>query len=120
MVVLQEDHVEKTDTVVHTASEYYSLFLQIAQTRRRLTGVEHVATGVLDEGLILMRGGRYAGHALHDIEHRTLDLQETQLFTIDLESHVSGLHMIAVMQELLHTALRIEISDDLFRYLNTG
>ena len=67
-----------------------------------------------------MRSRRYARHALHDIEHCALDLQQTQLLAIDLESDIARFHMIAVMQELLEPALGVEIVNDLFRHLYTG
>ena len=106
--------------MVHSAAESDCLFLQIAQAGRRLTGVEHMATGILDERLVLMRRSSYAGHTLHDIEHRALYLQQTQFLSVHLKSDIPRLHMIAVMQELLKTAFGVEIVDDFFCHLDTG
>ena len=79
-----------------------------------------MATRVCNPALVLMRGRRYPRHSLHNIEHRTLDLQQTQFLAIHLKGYVSRLHMIAVVQELLETAFGVEIVNDLFRNLYTG
>ena len=67
-----------------------------------------------------MGRGRYAGHTLHDIEHRTFDLQQAEFFTVYLKSDVTGLDVITVMQELLKAAFGIKIINDLFGYFDTG
>ena len=120
MVVFEQNHVKQADTVVHTAAKQHRLFLQITQSRCRLTCVEHVATGVLNQALILMRRGRDTRHTLHDVEHRALDLQQTQLLAIDLKGHIARLHMSAILEELLYLTFRIEIVDDFFRYLHAS
>ena len=120
MVVLEQNHVEQADSMVHASAERDRFLLQIAQSGRRLACIEHMATGVLDEALVLMRRSRYAGHTLHDIEHRTLYLQQTQLLAIDLKCHITGLDERTVLKELLHTAFGVEIVDNLFRHFHAG
>ena len=120
MVVFQEDHIKQSDTMVHTSAKHDCFFLQVTQTRRGLTGIKYVAAGVLNEGLVFMRGGRHTRHALHDIEHRALDLQQAEFLTIYLEGYIARFDMIAIMQELLKAALGIKIVNDLFGYFHTG
>ena len=61
-----------------------------------------------------------SGHTLHDIKHRALNLQQAEFFAIDAESDISGFDGIAIVQELLHAAFRVEVIDNLLRHLYTG
>ena len=106
--------------MVHTAAKGYGFFLEITQSGSRLTRVEHVALGIGNQTLVTVRRGGYAGHPLHDIEHRALDLQQTELLAIDAEGDVAFLHVIAVVQELLEPARGVEVVDDLLGYLHAG
>ena len=120
VVVLEQNHIKETDAVVHAAADEHCLFLQVTQTWGGLAGVQHVATCTLDERLVAVRRGRYTRHALHDIEHGALNLQETELLAIDTKGNIAWLDMRAVFDELLHAALRVEIGDNLFGYFDTS
>ena len=60
-----------------------------------------------------MRRRRHTGHSLHNIEHGSLNLQQTQFFSIHLKRDIAGLHMVAIVQELLKTTFGVKIIDDL-------
>ena len=79
-----------------------------------------MTTRVSNQPLILIRRRRHTRHTLHDIKHRPLDLQQTQLLAVHLKRDIAGLHMVAVMQELLKAALGIKIIDNLFRHFHSG
>ena len=76
-----------------------------------------MAARVLNKRLVAVGRGSDTRHALHDIEHGALNLQERQLLPIHSERHIAGLHRCAVLQVLLHAALRVEIADNLLRDL---
>ena len=120
VIVLEQYHVKQPNTMVHTTSDGNSLFLEVTQTRSRFAGIEHVAFGIGNQTLVLVRGRGDTGHPLHDIEHCALDLQQTQLLAIHAERYIAGLDLIAIMQELLHPTFGVKVVDDLFRHLYTG
>ena len=64
--------------------------------------------------------GRYTGHPLHHIEHRSLNLQQAELLAPDLESDVAFSYVVAVVEVLLDAALGVEVIDDLLGHLYTG
>ena len=105
--------------MVHAASQHHCLFLQITESGSGLACVQHMASRVGDEALVAMRGGGNTRHTLHDIEHRPLDLQQTQFLAIDFEGNISGLDQCTVLKVLLYSAFRVEIGDDFLRHLNT-
>ena len=77
VVVLQQNHVEQSDTMVRAATNLHSLFLEHAHTWRRLSGVEHACLGAgIDQGLLVfVSHSGNARHALQDVEHEALCLQ---------------------------------------------
>ena len=75
MVVLQQNHVKQTYTVIHASAESYSFLLQITQSRSGLACIQHMAAGIGNQALIAMCRGCNTGHTLHHVEHRTFYLQ---------------------------------------------
>ena len=120
MVILEQDHVEQPYAVVHASAECHSFFLEVSQSRCRLACIQHVALCVGYQALVAVCGGGYAGHTLHDVQHRALNLQQTELLAIHAEGYVAFLHVVAVVQELLEAALGVEVVDDLLGYLHAG
>ena len=119
MVIFEQNHIEKPDTMVHATAQRYCFFFQITESRRGLTSIQYMASGVFNQGLILMCGCSHAGHSLHNIKHRALNLQETQLLAIDFECDISRLHMVTIVEKLLKLTLRIKVIDNLFRHLDS-
>ena len=76
MVILQQNHVKQSDTVVTAAANLHGLLLQHAHARRRLAGVKHAGLRTLQALHIFVRHGGNTTHALHDVQHQTLRLQQ--------------------------------------------
>ena len=113
MVVLQQNHVEEADAMVHAAADLDGLLLQDAEARRRLARVEDVGSRALQALHVAARHRGDAAHALHDVEHQTLRLQQRAHLARDDEGHVARLDMGAVMDEDLHLERRVEAVEHL-------
>ena len=120
MVVLYEYHVKQTDAVVGSASDLHGLFFEQTHSGGRLAGVEHFSLQSCQTLLIAGRGGGYAAHALHDVEHGALCLEQGSYASLHLESHIAGLHVRAVGKIYGHFQFRIEILEYFACYLHSG
>ena len=120
MVVFQKDHVEQADTMVHTATDAYGLLLDHAHTRCCLAGIEHMGLGAFQLLYIFAGGGGDTTHALHDVEHQTLGLQQRLYLALHYESDVAFLHLCAILDEDGHLQLRIEGLEDTASHLYAG
>ena len=69
MVVLQQNHIEKTNTMVHATAKFHGLLFEHTHTRCGLARVENMTTGAGDTLHIFMCHRGDATHALHDIKH---------------------------------------------------
>ena len=74
VVVLQQDHVEESNTMVATATDLHGLLLEHTHARRRLAGIEHTGLRTLQSLHVLIGHGGDTAHALHDIQHQALRL----------------------------------------------
>ena len=74
MVVFEQNHIEKSDTVIYTSPYTHCLFFEYAHTRRCLAGIKHPGMQTLETRHVFMGNGSDTAHTLHDIEHRTLGL----------------------------------------------
>ena len=120
MVILQENHIEQADTVVHAATDANSLLLDHTHTRSSLAGVEHMGLRAFQLLHILTGGGSDAAHALHDVEHQTLGLQQRLYLTLHYEGDVALLYLCAILDEDRHLQLGIEGLEDTACHLYTG
>ena len=76
VVILQQDHVKQTDTMVTTTTDLHSLLLQHTHTWCRLTGVEHTGIRTLQALHIPIGHRSDTTHTLHDVQHQALRLQQ--------------------------------------------
>ena len=120
MVVFQQNHIKKTDAMVHAPTQLYSLLLQHTHTRCSLAGVENMTAGAGDAFHIFMCHGSDTAHALHDVEHQTLSLQERTRLTRNDHGNVALLHRLPIANEHLHLQSRIETVKHFLCYLDTG
>ena len=102
MVVLYQNHVEEADAVVGASADSDSLFLEHAQARGCLTGVEDLAGQAGKAFLIAGGDSGYAAHALHDVEHQALGLQQRANGAFDNECDVARAHVGAVFDKHSH------------------
>ena len=84
MVVLKQNHVKQTDTMVHAATNLYSLLLEHTQSWSSLTSVENMSLCTLEALYILGCHCSDTAHALHDVKHQTLGLKQ--------RAHLAGNH----------------------------
>ena len=120
MVILQENHVEQADTMVHTSTDANSLLLDHTHTRCCLAGVEHMSLGAFQLLHILTGGGGDTAHALHDVEHQTLGLQQRLYLALHYEGDVALLHLCAIFDEDGHLQFWIEGLEDTACHLYAG
>ena len=120
VVVLQQDHVKKTDTVVASASDLHGLLLEHAHAGRRLAGVEHTCLRTLQPLYILVCHRGDTAHALHDVQHQALRLQQRAYLTCHYHGDVALLHTRTVAHQHLHLHGGVEAAEHLLGNLHTG
>ena len=119
MVVLQENHVEETDAMVHAAANLHSLLFEHTHARSGLASVEDVGLGTFEALHILGSHGGDAAHALHDVEHEALSLEQRASLALHDHGDVALLHVGTVLDEHLHLHGRVEAGEHLLRNLYT-
>ena len=118
MVILQEDHVEQTDTMVYATTDPDGVFLHHTHARCGFACVEYTSLCAL-EGLDIFAGCcRNTAHALHDVQHQSLGLQQGAYLALDDEGDIAFLDLSAILDEDGHLQLRIEIVEDAFCHLD--
>ncbi len=100
MIILEENHIEETDTMVHTTTYLHSLLLQHTETWSSLTGVEDVSLGTFKALYILSGHGSDTAHTLHDVEHQALCLEQRTGLALYDHSDVALLHVSTVLQQV--------------------
>ena len=76
MIVLEQNHIEESDTVIATTTNLHGLLFEHTHTGCGFAGIEHTGVGTLQTLHILIGHGSNATHALHDIQHQALGLQQ--------------------------------------------
>ncbi len=119
VVVLEQDHVEEADTMVHTASDAYGFLFQHTHSGGRLAGIQDVCLGAgVDEGLLVfVRHGGYTAHALQDVQHQTFGLQKALNLSFNTHHDIAWFNVCSVFYENLYLHGGIETVEHLLGYL---
>ena len=119
VVVLEQYHVKESDAVVHSSTYLHSLFLQHTHSRGCLACVEHTGLGACIYQCLLVFVGHsgYAAHALHDVEHQALCLQQTLHLTAYYHRHIALLHLGAIVYQHLHLQCGVKATEHLLSHL---
>ena len=120
VVVLQQNHVEETDTMVAAAANLHGLLLEHAHARSGLAGVEHAGARSLQSLHVLIGHGGNAAHALHDVQHQALSLKQRAHLARDNHGDIALLHPTSVAHQHLHLHRWIEAAEHLLGYLHTS
>ena len=120
VIVLEENHIEETDTMVHTTTNLHCLLLQHTETWSSLTGVEDVSLGTFKALYILSGHGSNTAHTLHDVEHETLSLKQRTGLALYDHSDVALLHVGTILQQNLYLHGRIEACEHLLSHFYTS
>ena len=120
MIVLQQNHIEKTDAVVASATNLNSLLLQHAHARSSFAGVEHAGLGALQMLYILVGHGGNTTHALHDVEHKTLGLQQGASLTGNNHGYVALLDTGTILHQHLDLHVGVETMEHLLGNLDAS
>ena len=122
VVVLQQNHVEESDAVVHATTNLHGFLLQHTHARSGLASVEHTSLGAcIDECLLILVSHRSdAAHTLEDVEHEAFCLKETLLFTLDGHHNVARLHMGAILYIHFHLHRGVEAAEHFLGYLHAS
>ncbi len=97
MVVFQENHVEEADAMIATATNLHGILLHDAHARSGLAGVKHLGVQALKLLLVTSSDSGNSAHALHDVEHQALSLQQRLHLTFHDESDVAWFHMGTIL-----------------------
>ena len=76
VVILQQDHIEKSDTVVTSSTDLHGLLLQHTHARGGLTGIKHTGLRAFQVLHVLVGHRGDTTHTLHDVQHQTLRLEQ--------------------------------------------
>ena len=120
VIVLEENHIEETDTMVHTTTNLHCLLLQHTETWSSLTGVEDVSLGTFKALYIHSGHGSNTAHTLHDVEHETLSLKQRTGLALYDHSDVALLHVGTILQQNLYLHGRIEACEHLLSHFYTS
>ena len=81
VIILEQNHIKQTDTVIAATTNLYGLLLEHTHTRCGFTGIKHTGVGTLQTLNILISHGGNTTHALHDVQHQTLGLKQRTDFS---------------------------------------
>ena len=76
--------------------------------------------GIYQRLLIAVGHRCYSAHALHDIEHQALSLQQTLALAFHHKRHITPLHVFAVPNEYFHLKCRVKTLEYFARHLYSG
>ena len=110
MVILQQDHVEESDTVVHTTADLHSLFLQHTHTWGGLTGIQHPCMCSFEPFHITVGHRGNTAHPLHDVQHQAFCLKQRAHLSCYDHGHIPFLHRGAITNQHLHLHVGIKAS----------
>ena len=121
MVVLEQNHVEEAYTMVHATANLHSLLLKHTHTRSCLTGVENtcLGTGIDKSLLILVCHCGNTAHTLHDIQHKTLCLEQALCLTLHAHHDVARLNLCTVIDIHLYLKSRVKTMEHHLCHLYT-
>ena len=108
MVVLEQYHVKQPDAVVTAATNLDGFLLEHAHAGSGLASVENAGLEALEALCIAGCGCCHAAHALHDIEHQALGLQQGANTPRNDKGNVAGLDMGTVANHDLHLQLGVK------------
>ena len=120
VVVLQQYHIEESDAVVTAAANLHGLLLEHTHARRSLAGIEHTGTSPLQPFHIAGGHRSNATHALHDVQHQALSLQQRTYLTGDNHSDVAFLNLASVTHQHLDLHLSIETVEHFLGYFHAS
>ena len=120
VIVLYQNHIVETHTVVGAAAGGHSLLFQYAHTRRCFARVEHTRLRALQLLLIACRKGGYAAHTLHNVEHGTFGGEQRTLRSARYERNVALFHRRAVGDEHLSLYCRVKTLQHRYAAFHAG
>ena len=120
MVILEQDHVEESDTMIHATADLHCLFLEHSHARGGLTGIQHVGMCSFETFHITVGHRGDATHPLHDIQHQALCLKQRAHLSCYDHGHIPFLHWGAITDQHLYLHVGIEAGKHPFRHLHTS
>ena len=118
VVILEQNHVEETYAMVAATTNLHSLLLQHTQAWCGLTRVEYTGLGTLQALYVLVSHRGNTTHALHNVQHQTLCLQQRARLTRHNHSDVALLHTGTILHQHLDLHRRIETMEHLLGNLD--
>ncbi len=120
VIVFDEHHVEEADAMVGTAADFHGLLLEQTHAGGSLAGIEYLGLETVKALLVAGGGGGDTAHALHDIEHGALGLEQRTHRALDHKGHVAGLYAGAVAYHHGHVQLGVKLLKHAPGYVDTG
>ena len=99
MIILKQNHIKETNTVIHSTANLNSLLLKHTHTRGCLTRIQNARLGtcINKSLLVLMRHGGDTTHSLQYVKHKALCLQKTLHLTLHAHNDIPRLDMSAIL-----------------------
>ena len=119
VIILQQNHIKESDTMVTTTTNLHGLLLQHTHTRRCLTGIQHTCLRTLQALHVLIRHRGDTTHTLHNVQHQSLRLQQRAHLTCHDHGDITFLHTRTIAHQHLHLHRGVKAAEHLFGNLHT-
>ena len=119
MVVFQKNHVEQTNTMVYSTTDFHCHFFEDAHTGSCLTGVEHTGICSFQYLCVFAGHGCDAAHTLHHVQHQTFGLKQRLHFSFHYHCYVARFHFCSVVDKHFHFHSGVEAVEDFFGNFDT-
>ena len=120
VIVLEQNHIEKSDTMVHATADLHGLLFEHTHTGRGLAGIEHAGLGAFQTLHITVGHRGDAAHTLHDVKHQALCLKQRTYTSGNNHGDVTFLHTRTISHQYLHLHIRVEAMEHLLSHFHTG
>ena len=120
VIVFEQNHVEQTDTMVYTTTDFDCHLFEDTHTRSCLAGIQYAGVSAFQYLCILAGHGCDTAHTLHDVQHQAFGLEQGLYFSFYDHSYVARFHFSAVINKHFHFHGRVETVEDFFGNFDSG
>ena len=120
MIVFQENHIEKSDTVIHAAANLYRRFFKHTESRSSLAGIQHTCFRAFQLLHVFACHSGNTAHALHHVQHQTFCLEQRLNLTFHNHCHITRFHFGTIVNKYLDFHRRVETVEYFFGNFDAG
>ena len=119
MIILQQYHIEETNTMIASTTDLHCLFLEHTHAGSGLTGIENTGLGAFQMLNITVSHRGDTTHTLHDVKHQALCLQQRTDLSRNHHCYIAFLHTTAITHQYLYLHGGVETTEHLLGNLHT-